>query len=345
MVAKEVTNSVGESRLYQSKIIKAGALLADTKTLLAQWDEAVSVAENLDRFRRENLFGKASRSRVEDILAIFRQRYLTSEPVTKALVTLVKDQFSAVGLTCIFYFHATRADALLHDVVTEVLMSLQNQGKRDIDIKDIVTPLACWVAEEKTAGHWSEPTLVRVAQGLMATLRDFGVLQGVIRKRVAPMYLPVEAFAYVAFYLHQTQPSGERLLGHPEWRIVRKGAQKLSRASAILHELSPETFETKDSWAHAQRNRDAAITVSRVVERTFELMSRRRPGKALVFIIDEVGQHVARSGDKIEDLRATVEEFGKVGKNLLKARKIKAPCWIVVTSQEMLDVVVAAIDA
>ena len=81
------------------------------------------------------------------------------------------------------------------------------------------------------------------------------------------------------------------------------------------------------------------------MERTFELMRRRRSGKTLVFVIDEVGQHVARSGDKIEDLRATVEEFGKVGKNLLKARKIIAPCWIVVTSQEKLDEVVAAIDS
>jgi hypothetical protein len=130
-----------------------------------------------------------------------------------------------------------------------------------------------------------------------------------------------------------------------DWRIVRKGAMKLSRASAILHDLSPETFQTKDSWAHAQRNRDAAITVGKVVHRSFELMRRRRPGKALVFIIDEVGQHVARSGDKIEDLRATVEEFGKVGKNLLKEKKIAAPCWVVVTSQEKLDEVVAAIDS
>ena len=62
-------------------------------------------------------------------------------------------------------------------------------------------------------------------------------------------------------------------------------------------------------------------------------------------MIDEVGQHVARSGDKIEDLRATVEEFGKVGKNLLKAKKIVAPVWIIVTSQEKLDEVVAAIDS
>ena len=132
---------------------------------------------------------------------------------------------------------------------------------------------------------------------------------------------------------------------HKDWETVRAGAQKLSRASAILHQLDPKTYPSADSWAHAQRNRDASISVSKVVERTFELWGRRRPGKALVFIIDEVGQHVARSGDKIEDLRATIEEFGKVGKNLLKARKITAPCWIVVTSQEKLDEVVAAIDS
>jgi len=130
-----------------------------------------------------------------------------------------------------------------------------------------------------------------------------------------------------------------------EWETVRAGAQKISRASAILHKLDPTTYPSADSWAHAQRNRDASISVSKVVERTFELRGRRRPGKALVFIIDEVGQHVARSGDKIEDLRATIEEFGKVSKSLLKARKILAPCWIVVTSQEKLDEVVAAIDS
>ena len=130
-----------------------------------------------------------------------------------------------------------------------------------------------------------------------------------------------------------------------DWETVRAGAQKLSRASAILHKLDPKTYPSPDSWAHAQRNRDASISVSKVVERTFELWARRRKGKALVFIIDEVGQHVARSGDKIEDLRATIEEFGKIGKNLLRARKITAPCWIVVTSQEKLDEVVAAIDS
>jgi len=132
---------------------------------------------------------------------------------------------------------------------------------------------------------------------------------------------------------------------HEEWRRVRKGALKISRASAILHAIDPATFPAPETWAQSLRNKSADITVGQFVERAFEVCARRRPGKALVFIIDEVGQYVARSADKIEDLRAVVEQFGKVSKNLLKAKKIVAPVWLMVTSQEKLEEVVAALDS
>ncbi len=226
----------GLNRIYCSKIIKAGALLADTKTLLAHWDETRSVSENLDRFRRENIFGKASRSRVEDILAIFRQRYLTSESVTKALVTLVKEQFPAEGLTRILYFHAAQADALLHDVVTEILLTLFSRGRTEVTVADTQTPLMRWVDEGRVTTKWSAETTLRVVQGLMATLRDFGVLQGVVHKRLAPMYLPVETFAYIAFYLHKSQPSGERLLRDPEWRLFFLPPEAVERFFIEAHQ-------------------------------------------------------------------------------------------------------------
>ncbi len=222
--------------IYRTKIIKAGALLADTKTLLAHWDETSSVSENLDRLRRENIFGKASRSRVEDILAIFRQRYLASESITKALVTLMRGQFSTEGLTRIFYFHAAQADPLLHDVVTEILQPLHSQGKADVFIEDIRAPLIRWVDEGKMTTKWSAETTLRVVQGLMATLRDFGVLQGVVHKRLAPMYLPVETFAYVAFHLHKSQPSGERLLMDPEWRLFFLPPEAVERFFIEAHQ-------------------------------------------------------------------------------------------------------------
>ncbi len=136
-----------------------------------------------------------------------------------------------------------------------------------------------------------------------------------------------------------------RLLFHLEWRLARKGAQKIARASAILHAMDAQTYPAADSWARSIAGREPDLTVARVVQRTFELAARRRPGKALVFIIDEVGQYVARSAEKIEDLRAVVEQFGKESNNRVKARQAPAPVWIIVTSQEKLDEVVAAIDS
>ena len=204
---------------YSSKIIKAGALLADTKTLVSRWDATETVTENLRRFRQENVFGKASRSRVEDILAVFRQRYLADGHVIKALQVFVQERLPSASLDRILYFHAAQSDRLLHDVVIEWLFPLQGRGISDINVDEARRLLSKWVTEGKTTADWSEDTTRRVAQGLFSTLRDFGVLQGIVRKRIAPAHLTLAAFAYVMFYLKQHQPSGARLIEHPDWRL------------------------------------------------------------------------------------------------------------------------------
>ena len=207
------------SGLYTSRIIKAGALIGDTKTLLADWDLDASVAENLSRVRHENVFGKASRSRVEDILAIFRHRYMSEPAVTKALVTLVSNKFPSAALDRVLFFHAARADTLLHDVVTEVLAPMQEQGHVHVTVADLHRALNTWVGEGKTTSRWSKSTVEHAVRGLMSTLRDFGVLQGAVNKKIAPSFLPIEAFAYITFYLKRHQPSGAKLIELPDWKL------------------------------------------------------------------------------------------------------------------------------
>src|SRR5262249_47271093 len=162
--------------------IKAGALLGDTRTLLTQWNEDLTVSANLERFRHENLLGKASRSRVEDILTIFRQRYLTDPAVTNALVTISKSSFTPEILERILYFFAAQSDMLLHDIVTEVLWDIYVQGRSDVSLESLRGIVSQWVEEGKTAGRWNTETTLRVAQGLMATLRDFRILEGKVKK-------------------------------------------------------------------------------------------------------------------------------------------------------------------
>lgn len=129
------------------------------------------------------------------------------------------------------------------------------------------------------------------------------------------------------------------------WRIVRKSAQSFSRSSAILHQMDPATYPAPDSWDKSTRGRKVEITVNDFVKRVFDLMARRRPGKAVAFVIDEVGQYVARSEEKIEDLRVVAEKLGQESKNRVSAGLAPEPAWLIVTSQEKLEEVVAAIDS
>jgi len=130
-----------------------------------------------------------------------------------------------------------------------------------------------------------------------------------------------------------------------DWRKRRKMAQKMNEASAILHDLDPRTYPNADSWARGLAGKQIEATPALLVERTFELAARRRPGQTIMFVVDEVGAYVARSAERIEDLRKVVEEFGKTSKNRVKARQAAGPVWVLVTSQEKLDEVVAAIDS
>jgi len=222
--------------VYTAKIIRAGALLTDTKSLLSHWDETLSTRENLDHFQRENIFAKSSRSRVREILVAFRQRYLTSEPVTRALVTLVKGSFPAEALDRVLYFHAARSDLLLHNAVTDLLAMRLRRGLQDIHTTDVEAWVKQQIAGGKTVGQWSDITINRCAREILSTLRDFGVLQGAVKKRIAPMYLPIEAFAFLALCLRQNQPSGERLLSDPDWGLFFLSRQSVERFFLEAHQ-------------------------------------------------------------------------------------------------------------
>src|SRR5215211_360429 len=126
-------------------------------------------------------------------------------------------------------------------------------------------------------------------------------------------------------------------------RRGRKGAQVWNRTGVILNEMDPDTYPTPESFAQKLVQNRVNVTPRMLVQRSFELMERRRPDKALTFIIDEVGQYVAYNEARLENLRAVVEEFGREGKNRMRARRITAPAWFVVTSQERLDELTSAI--
>jgi hypothetical protein len=126
-----------------------------------------------------------------------------------------------------------------------------------------------------------------------------------------------------------------RRLCKKEWAKEKgKVAFALSEASRVMHSLDPQTYPMADSWVKAVKNK-ADITPGKLAERAGELMRRRKPGSNLMFVVDEVGQFVARDVQKMLDLQAIVQNLGVRG---------RGKQWLVVTSQEKLGELVSGLD-
>lgn len=222
--------------VYTSRIIKASALIADTKLLLAEWNLTCSVEANLERVQRENLLGKPSRARLTDVLTIFRQRYFDDPDVGAALVTLAQGHAPAQWLDPLLYFFSAQNDRTLRDLVTEVLYNRSASGYTDVSPELIVRQLRTWVAERKTTTIWGESTLARVARNALATLRDFGVLEGKANKRLTPIYLPNPAFALIALWLQQRDQAGNLVLHSDDWRLFFLPVEGVERFFLEAHQ-------------------------------------------------------------------------------------------------------------
>jgi len=116
----------------------------------------------------------------------------------------------------------------------------------------------------------------------------------------------------------------------------------LDEASAVMHDLDSQAYPLVDSWT---KNRpEIQVDAIFLAERAFELMRRRRPGQALIFIVDSVGQYVARHTDRLLDLQGIVEALGQAGKNWVQESKEPFQAWLVVTASSILEVVEALDD-
>jgi hypothetical protein len=223
--------------IYSSRILKAGALLDETKMLLSAWDESASTADNIARFQQENILGKASRSRANDILMAFRQRYLVDERVMRSLILLMKGRIPAESINCILYFHTAMSDSLIHDFAADLVSGKYRRGLHNISVDETAQWIKKIISAGKTVGPWSNNTIQRSARGLMSALRDFGVLKGQRDKQIAAIYVPVGAFCYIAFYLHLLGRSGKSLLESPEWRLFLLEAQDVERLFIDAHQV------------------------------------------------------------------------------------------------------------
>ncbi len=206
-------------RTYTTRLQKGGALLDDMRQLLLVWDGQPGCVE---RLLQQNPLASPSRARLRDVIRrTFIPRFVRSQPpeLWRPLEVLERHGWSLELLLPIHYYAAAWAEPLLWDFTTKVMVPRYERGLHEIDTGDVIRFIEESPAERFPRGRWTAEVTMRVARGLLAALRDLGLLSGVIKKTISPLYLPVPSFAFLAMARHQSGSKGRAVLTDSCWRL------------------------------------------------------------------------------------------------------------------------------
>jgi hypothetical protein len=73
-------------------------------------------------------------------------------------------------------------------------------------------------------------------------LRDYHILEGAVNKRVSPLFIPDQAFAYLAMFMSLNGVNGDRLVNNPEWRLFFLTPQLVERFFMSCHQEGYLTY-------------------------------------------------------------------------------------------------------
>jgi hypothetical protein len=205
-------------QVYHTRLQKGGALLEDMRVMVRGWTGRCSAeSQGVSHFQ----LSKATRARAHDtLIRSFLPRFVTGNPPDAwRLVRPLEDAEADVEiLRPLYYWLTARSDRLLYDYATQELFAINQAGDRRIRKEETLS----WIKKQILAAGqdaWSDSVAMRVGRGMAAALRDFGLLEGQVIKRIASFHLPLPAFCWIAFTLHTLGFTGTALVNHPDWKL------------------------------------------------------------------------------------------------------------------------------
>jgi hypothetical protein len=218
--------------IYTTRLQKGGALLEEMRQLVQLWSDAPA-GQLRDDLLRSNVLNKKTRARLADVYRrAFLPRFLEG-PIPNAwkLVRPLEDCQAPVQIVRpVYYWITAKSEPLIADFCRQFILPRLAIVRAGIGTNEVLS----WLAAKRCP--WSRPVAIKVARGLLAALRDFGILEGRAQKRLANVLLPTPGFAYLARCLRETGAVSHSLLHHPDWQLFLLHADEVERLFLLAHQ-------------------------------------------------------------------------------------------------------------
>lgn len=251
---------------WSSRNSSKGAVLLESVKCLQFLAAGHSVDDLQRAIQERDLLGKRTWEARRRYWSLISWRYLTPTegPVATALATLSSRGADDPVLRGALYFHFCVADRLTFDIATDLLWTLQQQGRDVINPADVEAYIRAGAATHPEVESWSGGTLKKLASSALAAVRDFGRLAGGSKKRLAQPPLPDELLAYVCKFLSAEGKTARGIFEAPDFRLWGRTPRDVSVRLTKLNQRGALRFE----WS-------GAIALLDLGAETFDAYARR----------------------------------------------------------------------
>lgn len=227
-----------ESRIYKARFHHYGAMIDEMELLIHHFNPQLNKQTWIEHIIHTNALGKNSRNWAREVVSgAFYPRLVNGYyPNTwQHLRWMTEAGWDKKAIHAALCYHTLLSDELIYDFCVRDVFEKFFAGTTQIRAMDVYHFINTLPAAQLST-NWTDYVKRRLSRGVMATLRDFGLLEGKALKKIAPFRLPLETFVYIAFLLYQQTKSGEKLVNHQDWRIFLLSPKLVERLFLEAHQ-------------------------------------------------------------------------------------------------------------
>lgn len=205
---------------YLPTLASKAALLEETRLFLVTYGQNADVELTIQMLVNRVLGQRSRRTRMT-IIEIIRTRLVRWNPPVWVLQELVS--FAQAGsldaLRAALLLHVPRQDHLLYDFVQTVILPRWQNGESEIAPAEAQKFFDLRQEEHPEIARWSFETRLRLAGGVLTTLRDYGLLRGAVNKQITLPIVPLPVVHHCIRLLQAEGIPASQMAEHPDWRL------------------------------------------------------------------------------------------------------------------------------
>jgi hypothetical protein len=220
---------------YLANLTASAGLFDETRTFLLSLGKTGDFGKTRHAMVEGGLPQRSRRSRVNIVILIL-QRLASWQPpqwVWDDLISFAGDNHS---LETALLLHLARQDKLVYDFIQSVVLKKWETGDINVEAADLQKFLDENQEDHPEVRKWTNATRERLSNTLLATLRDYGLLEGRTHKRIVEPLVPPQVINHLACLLREEGVAESDIPVHHDWRLWLMAEPRVKAALTLKQE-------------------------------------------------------------------------------------------------------------